>query len=153
MKNRMKLNRFFLFSFPLLAFGGALDTIEGMSLGRTSVKYSSVLLLVGMMTSSASARRREIPPTLTGNAWASAILADLPDGYIVAPFQNSSTVKQLDWMSSALAVTVAEKLEALQVIRPAYGAPILDGLEARFDPEKVARRAHDAGAKWVFAGT
>jgi Flp pilus assembly protein TadD len=124
-----------------------------MSLGRTAVKSLSVLFLVGLVTSPASARRRELPRNLTGSAWASAILADLPDAYIVAPFSNTSPVKQLDWMSSALAVTVAEKLEALGNMRPGYAAPILDGMDYAFDPEKVARKAHDAGAKWVFAGS
>src|SRR5947208_13716524 len=30
------------------------------------------------------------------------------EGYLVAPFENESPVKALDWMSSALAITVAE---------------------------------------------
>jgi Flp pilus assembly protein TadD len=76
----------------------------------------------------------------------------LREGYIVVPFENHSPVKQLDWQSSALALTVAEKLEGLANLRPAYGPGILDGIGYAFDPEKVARRAVDAGAKWVFAG-
>ncbi|MFI5289670.1 MAG: tetratricopeptide repeat protein, partial [Polyangia bacterium] len=86
--------------------------------------------------------------------WVSPARADedLPAAYLVAPFQNASPVKQLDWMSSALAVTVAEKLEALPALRPVYGPKVLDGFEKAFDPEEVARRAHDAGAKWVFSG-
>ena len=75
-----------------------------------------------------------------------------PAGYIVVPFENHSPVKQLDWQASALAVTVAEKLESHPALRPAYGAAVLDGLDYVFDPEKIARRAHDAGARWVFAG-
>jgi len=137
MKKRMKLKRFLFLGFfsSLLAFGGALDTIEGMSLGGGSVKYSGALFCAGFLLALPSVAR-----------------AELPDGYIVAPFQNRSSVKQLDWMASALAVTAAEKLEALPSVRPAYGADVLGGLGYTFDPEKVARRAHDAGARWVLTG-
>ncbi len=72
--------------------------------------------------------------------------------YIVAPFENSSPVAALDWMSTALAVTLAEKLEAHPALRPVYGTGIVDGFGKAFDPEKVAQRAHDLGAKWVFGG-
>jgi len=80
------------------------------------------------------------------------VLTQMPAGYIVVPFENHSPVKQLDWQASALAVTIAEKLEGIPALRPAYNAAILDGLDYAFDPEKIARRAHDAGARWVFAG-
>ena len=128
-----------------------------MSPGRGAVKSLSgpiglliaCLLAVG---STADARRRELPSSLPPGAWANAVLGDLPDGYVVAPFENASPVKQLDWMSSALAVTIAEKLEVLQNVRPAYGAQIIDGFEKAFDVDKVARRANDLGAKWVVSG-
>ena len=74
------------------------------------------------------------------------VLTAQPAGYIVVPFENHSPVRQLDWQASALAVTVAEKLESHPSLRPAYNAAILDGLDYAFDPEKVARRAHDIGA-------
>ncbi|HEX6837871.1 MAG TPA: tetratricopeptide repeat protein [Polyangia bacterium] len=93
----------------------------------------------------AARARDEAAPTTT-------VLQQLPAGYIVVPFENHSPVKSLDWQASALAVTIAEKLEAHPALRPAYGAAILDGLEYAFDPEKVARRAPDVGARWVFAG-
>jgi tetratricopeptide (TPR) repeat protein len=76
-----------------------------------------------------------------------------PAGYIVVPFENRSPVRALDWQASALAMTIAEKLEAHPSLRAAYGPAVLDGLEYAFDPEKVARRARDLGAKWVFAGS
>jgi hypothetical protein len=88
----------------------------------------------------------------TARAADETVLQALPAGYIVVPFENHSPVKQLDWQASALAVTVAEKLESHPALRPAYPAAILDGLDYAFDPEKVARRAHDVGARWVFAG-
>jgi Flp pilus assembly protein TadD len=103
-----------------------------MSPGRDSVKYLIAVFCVVTATA--------------------AHAAD-PEGYIVAPFENGSPVKQLDWMASALAFTVAEKLEALPQLRPAYGAQIIDGFERKFEPEKVARRARDAGAKWVVGGS
>lgn len=81
------------------------------------------------------------------------VLQAMPTGYIVAPFENRSPVKALDWQTSALATTVAEKLETHPSLRPAYGAGIIDGMDYAFDAEKVARRARDAGAKWVFAGS
>jgi len=56
-------------------------------------------------------------------------LQAMPAGYIVVPFENHSPVKSLDWQSSALAVTVAEKLESHPALRPAYNAAILDGLD------------------------
>jgi Flp pilus assembly protein TadD len=88
----------------------------------------------------------------TARAADEQVLSQQPAAYIVVPFENHSPVKQLDWQSSALAVTVAEKLENVPALRPAYSAAILDGLGYAFDPEKVARRAHDVGARWVFAG-
>lgn len=125
-----------------------------MSLGRGSVKLPGVLLLAcALWAAPSEARRRELPRNLAPQAWASAVLGDLPDAYIVAPFQNTSPVKQLDWMASAFAVTVAEKLEAVPSVRPAYGPGVIDGMPLAFDAEKVARRAHDAGAKWVITGT
>ncbi len=56
-------------------------------------------------------------------------------------------------MSSALAVTVAQKLEEHPDLWPVYGEEILDGLSADFDVPKVARRAHDMGARWVVGGS
>jgi tetratricopeptide (TPR) repeat protein len=88
----------------------------------------------------------------TARAADETVLQAMPAGYIVVPFENHSPVKQLDWQASALAITVAEKLESHPALRPAYGAAILDGLDYAFDPEKIARRAHDVGARWVFAG-
>ncbi len=78
--------------------------------------------------------------------------ADLPEPYIVAPFENNSPVKSLDWMSPALALTIAEKLESHPSLRPMYGPGVIDGFDKAFDPEKIARRAKDAGARWVFGG-
>src|SRR5579864_8367777 len=80
------------------------------------------------------------------------VLQQMPAGYIVAPFENHSPSKSLDWQASALAMTIAEKLEAHPALRAAYGPAALDGIDYAFDPEKLARRAVDAGAKWVFAG-
>jgi tetratricopeptide (TPR) repeat protein len=97
----------------------------------------------------APALARDEQPTPTANDVAPAATKD---GYIVVPFENHSPVKQLDWQSSALAVTIAEKLETHPLLRPAYGPAVLDGIGYAFDPEKVARRAVDGGAKWVFAG-
>jgi Flp pilus assembly protein TadD len=73
--------------------------------------------------------------------------------YIVAPFENQSPVAALDWMSSALAISLAEKLEAHPALRPVYGTAIIDGFPKGFDAEKVAQRAFDLGAKWVFSGS
>jgi tetratricopeptide (TPR) repeat protein len=77
----------------------------------------------------------------------------LPDGYLVAPFENRSPVAALDWMSSALATTVAEKLEVHPALRPVYSAEILEGFPLAFDAAAVAGRASDRGARWVFAGS
>ena len=129
----------FRFFGALLAFAGALDTIEGMSLGHCSVNFASVLLLVGVTGASA----RELAPEDPNDT----------APYIVVPFENASPVAALDWMSSALAVTMAEKLEAHPSLRPVYGTGIVDGYAKAFDPEKIAQRAHDLGARWVFGGT
>src|SRR4051794_24928342 len=101
----MNENRFFLRwgggagSSPLLAFVGALDTIEGMSLGRRCVNCASVLS--ALLVTVAAEAHRNLPGDLPARSWASSVLAELPDGYIVAPFENASPLKQLDWMSSA----------------------------------------------------
>jgi Flp pilus assembly protein TadD len=76
----------------------------------------------------------------------------LPEGYLVVPFENDSTLKALDWMASALAVMTAEKLEVLPGLRPAYGPGILSGLPTSLEPDKVAARARELGAKWVVGG-
>jgi tetratricopeptide (TPR) repeat protein len=93
-----------------------------------------------------------VAPLLVGGPARAAAPADLPEPYIVAPFENASPVKQLDWMSLALAVTVAEKLESHPQLRPMYGPQVIDGFDKAFDPERVARRAKDLGARWVFSG-
>lgn len=74
-----------------------------------------------------------------------------PDGYLVLPFENRSSVKSLDCLRSSLATTLAEKLEAHPALRPVYGPLILEGLSP--DAVRVASRAADAGARWVFAGS
>ncbi len=81
-----------------------------------------------------------------------AAAAVAPDGYLVTPFENASPVKALDWMSPALATTVAEKLEVHPALRPVYGPSILDGMAPPLDLAKVAARAKEAGARWVFGG-
>lgn len=88
----------------------------------------------------------------TASAQKEAAPRAMPPGYIVVPFENHSPVKALDWQASALAVTAAEKLEAYPGLRPAYGPAVLDGLAYAFDPEKIARRAVDVGARWVLGG-
>jgi Flp pilus assembly protein TadD len=108
---------------------------------RAGSIVKSLLVGLALVASSAQARRMD-----------EVTLQQMPAGYIVAPFENHSPVKQLDWQSSAVAVTIAEKLESNPALRPAYGPAILDGFDYAFDAEKVARRAHDAGARWVFAG-
>ena len=107
------------------------------------VKY--LIVAACTLAMAPAARARDEAPTTT-------VLQQLPAGYIVVPFENHSPVKSLDWQASALAITVAEKLEAHPALRPAYGPAILDGLDYAFDPEKVARRAREVGARWVFAG-
>ena len=84
------------------------------------VKYLVVGACVLAMAPAARARDEAAPTT--------TVLQQLPAGYIVVPFENHSPVKSLDWQASALAVTIAEKLEAHPALRPAYGAAILDGL-------------------------
>ncbi|MEO6951347.1 MAG: tetratricopeptide repeat protein [Polyangia bacterium] len=88
------------------------------------------------------------------------------DGFLVLPFVNSSPVKQLDWMASALAISTADKLEHLSNLRPVYGPRVLDVVDAVEDGKKipvggtggtrndqaVAKRAYELGAKWVVAG-
>jgi tetratricopeptide (TPR) repeat protein len=150
----------FRFRCGLLAFTDEPATIEGMSLGGSGVNFVAVSL-VGVLAVARPVDVRAQPKdkgTITQRAFAIGE-GDLPDGYLVTPFQNASPVKQLDWMSGALAVTVAEKLEAIPTLRPVYGASVLEppdvggagprGIEA----DRVARRALDRGAKWVVTGS
>ncbi|MSP60886.1 MAG: tetratricopeptide repeat protein [Myxococcales bacterium] len=76
-----------------------------------------------------------------------------PDGYLVVPFENTSPVRQLDWMAPALATTVAEKLESHPRLRAVYGPAILEGSPQKLDEARVAVRARDAGARFVIAGS
>src|SRR5579859_3802674 len=119
----------------LLAFGGVVDTIEGMSPAHLRVNIAVAMLAL------VAGAREQVPED-----------PDETAPYMVAPFENSSPVASLDWMSTALAVTLAEKLEAHPSLRPVYGGAIVDGFEKAFDPQKVAARAKDLGARWVFGG-
>jgi len=87
------------------------------------------------------------------------------DPFLVLPFVNTSPVKQLDWMTSALAVTTAEKLEGLSNLRPVYGPRILELIETDESGKKVSiggtnglrneavvQKAYDLGARYVVAG-
>jgi Flp pilus assembly protein TadD len=141
-KNRMNEKRFRRRG-ALLAFASVLDTIEGMSPGHCRVNLSVVRLFVflGLFCTVADAREQvSADPTETAP-------------FMVLPFDNASPVAALDWMSSALAVTVAEKLESHPSLRPVYPSGILDGLTPKMDPEAIAQRAHDLGAKWVVGGS
>lgn len=151
MKKRMNEKRF-LGLVAVLAFEAALDTISCMSLTLRIVNYLTVLSLVGV-AGAAHARRGALSGPTPARAWGSAVLGERPEAYVVVPFENMTNVKNLDWMTSAIAVTVAEKLEAVPSLRPAYGAAVLDGFEPVWDEAKVARRAAEAGAKWVVAGS
>jgi Flp pilus assembly protein TadD len=119
----------------LLAFGGVVDTIEGMSPAHVRVNFALAMLI------GAAVAREQVPEDPTETA-----------PYMVAPFENGSPVASLDWMSNALAITLAEKLETHPSLRPVYGGGIVDGFPKSFDAEKVAQRAHDLGARWVFSG-
>ncbi len=75
------------------------------------------------------------------------------EGYVVIPFENASGVKALDWMAPALPSTLGEQLESHPFLRPVYGGAILEGFGGRFDEARVAARARDLGARWVFGGS
>jgi len=117
----------------------------------------AAFVLVATLASAHAARRET-------EAAAGPAAAPLPDGYLVSPFANASGVKQLDWMTSALSVTAAEKLEAVPSLRPVYGTGIIDGLEV-LDPTvltadgpaipavaKLVKRMRDLGARYVVVG-
>ncbi len=108
----------------------------------SSVKFRRTCVIVLVCTIGAGAGARE----------------DGADGerYIVTPFVDEATggaAAQLSWMSSALAITVAQKLEEHPDLWPVYGEEILDGLTPEFDVVKVAHRAHELGARWVVGGS
>ena len=126
-----------------------------MGPGRSRVKFARVVSGIGLATallgSSPDSRADETPATR--------------DGFIVLPFVNSSPVKQLDWMASALALSTASKLEHLSTLRPVYGPRVLDLVDPVIDGKKppvattsgvrdaaVAQRAYALGARWVVAG-
>jgi Flp pilus assembly protein TadD len=92
--------------------------------------------------------------------------AAVRDGFLVLPFVNTTNIKQLDWMASALPITVAEKLEALPNLRPVYGPRVLDVIDTEEDGKRVplggvggirnealVRKAYDLGARYVVAGS
>jgi Flp pilus assembly protein TadD len=118
-----------------------------MSRGRSPVKSAArACVAAGLLLCAGTALGQ------TPAAAAPPVEGVVPEAFVVVPFDNESKVKQLDWMRSALAVTAAEKLEALPSLRPGYGPAVLDGMPAVFDAAQVARRAHDSGARWVLGG-
>ena len=143
----------------LLALSSAADTtMEGMRGGPRTVKLSRALLsffFSATWAGWAAGARAEAPP------------ATVRDGYLVLPFVNTSEVKALDWMASALAITAAEKLEVLPNLRPVYGPKVLDVTDAEGEGgkrapiggiggvrnEAVVQRVFDLGARYVVAGS
>jgi Flp pilus assembly protein TadD len=153
--------------------------MDGMKRGRGAVKLSraSLWFFSTALSFSSLARADEAAHADDPAAPAPAPKRDeaaanksgpstLRDGYLVLPFVNTSPVKQLDWMASALAVTVAEKLEVLPGLRPVYGPRVLDIIDTEEGGKRVAvggtggirnealvRRVYDTGARYVVAGS
>jgi tetratricopeptide (TPR) repeat protein len=126
----------------LLATAGRAATIEGMGRSASVVKnlLAAFLCLPFVVPGVAQAAQDDAEP--------------VPDGYVVAPFQydGGTVLRGLEWMA-ALAVPLAEKIEAVPSLRPAYGPGVIDWTTGAFDADKIAKRARDLGARWVISGS
>lgn len=131
-----------------------MSSLRRSSRGRLSPLVAEVL---GIVLGVAGLARAEVPPPRQAvpapASSPSRPKAPHRDGYLVAPLVNESGVAGLDWMGSALAMTLAERLESLPALRPAYGATVLAGWPAAFDEAEALRRAQAARARWVIAGS
>ncbi len=140
-------------ALSLLALSSGPATMEGMEPAPGAVKLSRICVSLLVLLAAGIARAEEPAATLR-------------DGYLVLPLVNKSNVPSLDWMASALAITAAEKLEALPNLRPVYGPKVLELVDTEeagkrvpiggiggMRTEAVARRAFDLGARYLLAGS
>lgn len=81
--------------------------------------------------------------------------AEVPPGYAVMVFDNTSRVAAMEWMRIAVPFVLGEKLEAHRGMRPTYGALVVpDGAPPeRTDAASVAAIAAAAGADYVWSGS
>ena len=114
-----------------------------MNAARRGVKFCSVLAALAALAG----------PAFAGGG-TPGIPGQLPDGYLVLPFENESGVVGIDWMRAGLPAALGEKLEAHPGLRAIFGTLILpDGAPPQvIDAAAVAALAHAAGARFVWSG-
>lgn len=79
--------------------------------------------------------------------------ARAPERFAVMAFENRSGVHVLDWAVAGLPLSIAEKLEEVTGLDPAYGPRVVpDGAVPPVTAERVAALAAATGARWVVTG-
>ncbi|HTM19130.1 MAG TPA: hypothetical protein VL172_01430, partial [Kofleriaceae bacterium] len=80
--------------------------------GRNSWALLLAAIVTGAIAGGAPAPSRAAPAALP------PVPEQRPPGYAVLPFENRSRLVSWDWMSTAIPVALAEKLEAHPGFRP-----------------------------------
>ncbi len=75
-----------------------------------------------------------------------------PARFAVAPFENHSNVKALDWLIAGAPFEIAEKAENVLGLAAAGGPLAVPGAAVESDPVSVAAYARDTGATYVITG-
>ena len=89
----------------------------------------------------ASENAADVPPHVAG-----------PARFAVAPFENHSNVKALDWLIAGAPFEIAEKSENVLGLAAAGGPLAVPGAAVESDPIAVAAFARDTGATYVITG-
>lgn len=76
------------------------------------------------------------------------------EGYLVFPFENLNRAAALNPYVTALAMSLAERLEGHPRLRPTYGDAVLPlPVRVPADADEAARVAYGSGARWAFLGS
>lgn len=137
--------------------GWQYDRRMGRPVASAGARAWGAVALAALVATLARAQVPAPPPATAVAAPASAELPDVParvpERYAVMAFENRSGVHVLDWAVAGLPLVIAEKLERVSTLAPAYDAWVVPaGPVVPVAPAAVATFAAARGARWVITG-